>query len=100
MDEKELEKMYKFAFEPHHSKKYRKGDPEANKRHLQEPERPKLSLHLSKSVLDPWLALETEAITKNNKNELRHELISEEDINRMEQHRQGGDQQIGPLDFD
>lgn len=37
MDEKELEKMYKFAFEPHYSKKYRTGDPEANKRHLQEP---------------------------------------------------------------
>lgn len=52
--EEELEKMYKFAFEPHYSKKYRKGDPDANKRHLR-PDSQAISLHMSKILKDPWL---------------------------------------------
>lgn len=54
---------------------------------------------MSKALKDPWLAFETEAIVKGNKNKLQHEMIDNEDINRMEQQRQG-ENSTGPIDFD
>jgi hypothetical protein len=50
----DLEKQYQFAFQPHYSKKYRIGDPNANKRHVR-PETMTISLHVSKILKDPWL---------------------------------------------
>lgn len=34
MTEEQLMQQFSFAFQPHYSKKYRVGDPNANKRHL------------------------------------------------------------------
>ncbi len=70
----DVEELFKFAFQPHFSKKYRVGDPNANKRHIQN--RGSLTSHLLKIGIDPWLDLQTQYIRMNNENKIKHEMVN------------------------
>ena len=83
MEEKSLEEMYSFAFQPHYPKKYRMGEPEANKRHQEKPIDFRKTHQLS-VVLDPWANLEAEAAREGSAskstNRVRHVAITEETL--------------------